>query len=167
MNKGIIAFLVLVGLVAAGFLFAIQIERHREANSPKFEAISQPPDNATMLDPMLGPRDVAEFPGAIGTWIAHPEGWQGTATKVSLESEGVLVRMWMPLSGALSGGMWTLAYFEGLDSVTQLPFTEGQGIRFGGKIAGTDQIIDISTPDPRLGAISTTRLMVRPAYLIK
>jgi|GEM_PF-4916152 len=159
MNKGIIAFLVLVALAAAGLFFAIQIEKHKEVTRPKFEAISQPPENALMLDTLLTPQMAAREPGITGMWVPHPEGWQSTATKITKEDDGVAVRMWMSQAATASTGVWIIAYFEGVDSITALPVTEGQAVRYGGQIHKVEVILD--------GTIPTPRLIVRPAYFIK
>lgn len=159
MNKGALAIIGLVLLGVGALYVAMQAQKAQEANRPQFVAVTQPPAGAAIIDELMSPEFAAREPGVVGMWIPHPKGWQGTATKVTLEKEGVAVRIWMPVATLASTGVWVICYFEGVESLSAFPITDGQAIHYAGKVQQVDVVAE--------GPIAAPRLVVRPAYLIK
>jgi hypothetical protein len=159
MNKGALAVIGLVLLGVGALYVAMQAQKAQEANRPLFTPVTQPPAGAAIIDELLTPELAARDPGVVGMWIPHPKGWQGTATKVTLEKDGVAVRIWMPVATLASTGVWVICYFEGVESLSAFPITEGQAIHYGGKASQVDEVSE--------GPIVAPRLVVRPAYLMK
>jgi hypothetical protein len=159
MNKGAILLILLVVLGGVGLFAYSKLQQQSEANRPTFVAVSEPPAGASIMDELMTPEYAARDASVVGMWIPHPQGWQGTATKVTLESDGVAVRIWMPVATLASTGVWVICYFEGIESLSAFPITDGQAIRYAGKAHQVDVIAE--------GPIPTPRLVVRPAYLVK
>lgn len=158
MNKAILGFLVLVAFVGGAFFFYAKHRASVEASKPAPVVLTEPPAGAQLIDVMVAPEAVAREPGFVGMWAPHPEGWPGTATKMTLESEGVAIRMWQPAS-IPSAGVWIIVYLEGLDSLSAVPFYEGAQVRVGGQVKSVDMVSD--------GLVPTPRLVLRPGYLYK
>jgi len=170
MNKGALALVALVLLGVGALYVAMQVQKAQEANRPQFTPVTQPPADAEIIDELISPEQAAREPGVVGMWIPHPQGWQGTATKVTLEKEGVAVRIWMPVATLPSTGVWVICYFEGVESLSAFPITDGQALRYGGKAAqvgSADESPGLASSKGPVGSLSVPRLVVRPAYLIK
>jgi hypothetical protein len=159
MNKGALALIALVLLGCGALYFVMQAQKAQEASATKFVPVTAPPPGAPIIDELMSPEMAAREPGVVGMWVPHPQGWQGTATKVTLESEGVAVRIWMPVATLASTGVWVICYFEGVESLSAFPITDGQAIRYGGQAQKVDVVAE--------GPIAAPRLVIRPAYLIK
>lgn len=158
MNKAILGFLLLLAFAGGAVFFYAKHRASVEAAKTPAVMLTEPPDGAQLIDPSISPVAVAREPGFIGMWVPHPEGWPGSATKMTLESEGVAIRMWQPASIA-SSGVWVVVYLEGIESLSALPFYEGAQIRVGGQVKTVDVVAD--------GPVGTPRVILRPAYLYK
>lgn len=170
MNKGALAIIGLVLLGVGALYVAMQAQKAEEANRPQFVPVTQPPAGAAIIDDLMTPELAAREPGVVGMWIPHPKGWQGTATKVTLENEGVAVRIWMPVATLPSTGVWVICYFEGVESLSAFPITDGQPIHYGGMASQVDSATEsqgLASSKGPVGSLSIPRLIVRPAYLIK
>ncbi len=158
MNKAILGFLLLIALAGGTFFLYAKHAAKSEANKVPVEAITQPPEGALLIDPMVSPVGVASDPAFVGMWVPHPEGWPGTATKITKESEGVAIRMWQPAS-IPSSGIWIVVYLEGIESLAAIPFYEGAQVRVGGQVKSVDYVAD--------GPVGTPRVILRPGFLYK
>lgn len=158
MNKGVIGLLILAALVGGAlFLYAKQTAS-KEANKPAVVELTEPPTGAQLIDPTISPVAVARDPSFVGMWVPHPEGWPGTATKITQEKDGVAIRMWQPAS-IPSTGAWIVVYLEGMESTSALPFYEGAQVRVGGLVKTVDVVAE--------GPLATPRVVLRPGYLYK
>ncbi|MFO0857435.1 MAG: hypothetical protein U0640_08785 [Phycisphaerales bacterium] len=158
MNKAILGFLLLVAFAGGSLFFFAKHRASVEANKPPTVVLTEPPPGAPLIDVMVSPVEVAREPAFVGMWVPHPEGWPGTATKMTLESEGVAIRMWQPAS-IPSAGVWIIVYLEGVDSLSAIPFYEGAQVRVGGQVKSVDVVLE--------GTMPTPRLVIRPGYLYK